>query len=132
MKSFKSFVLGLAVAVAACAGLAVAAVSYPGYFTVLGVQVDLSTDAPVLAITGGSTAQVGGGNTGVYVNTATTAAGTMTFADATPNGRVCDFNDETTPADKVTQGSATSGATVVTIVGTVSAADKIGWSCMGY
>lgn len=132
MKSFRSFALGLFVAVAGVAGLAYGAAQFVGFFALPGQMVDAGTNPPVLAITGGSSAQSGGGNTGVYVNTATTGAGTLTFAEAMPGGRVCDFNDETTVADKVTQGVATDGKTVVTVVGTVAAGDKIGWSCIGY
>lgn len=134
MKSFREFVLGLFIAVAGLAGLAYAAgVNYPGFLSIAGVQVDLSTDTPVLAITGGSTGQLGGGNTGLYVNTATTAAGTLTFPAAAPNGRVCDFNDETNVATAIVrQTSATDGKTVVTVAGTVTAGDKISWSCMAF
>lgn len=133
MKTFRGFVFGLVAALAGAAGLALAAgVNFPGFQAITGTMVDVSTDSPTIAITGGQSAVAGGSNTGVYVNTATTAAGTLTFVGAAPGGRVCDFNDETTVTNKVTQGAATDGKTVVTVVGTVGAADKISWSCVAY
>lgn len=127
----KKYLVGVFAALAACAGLAFGAAQFGGFFAVPGVMVDAGTNPPVLAITGGATAQIGGGNAGLYTNTATTAAGTLTFPDAMPQARICDFNDETTVTNKVTQGVATDGKTVVTVVGTVGAGDRISWSCIG-
>lgn len=135
MKNLKSFLLGAAVVCfAGFAGLSIAANLFPGVQSVLGVLVDVSTDTPVIAQSGQTiSGQAGGANTGVWVATgATTGAGTLTFTDAAPNGRVCDFNDETTVADKVTQTTATNGKTVVTIAGTIVSGDQISYSCMAY
>lgn len=127
----KKYVVGFLAGLVLVAGLAGAA-SISGVQALVGALVDVSSGTPVLAITGGTSAQKGGSNAGQYLNTATTAAGTLTFPDAVNGGRVCDFNDETTPADKVTQGNATDGKTVVTVVGTVSAGDLISYQCTGY
>lgn len=133
MKSFRDFVLGLLVAVAGAAGLALAA-STGGFQTLVGAQVDGSgpSGAPVVVQSGQTiSAQAGGSNAGRWTATGTTtAAGTLTFPDAAPGGRECDFNDLTTNADKVTQTTATDGKTVVTIAGTIVSGDVISYTCM--
>lgn len=135
MKAFKNFFLGVFVAaIAGLAGLALAATTYPGFLAVVGAQVDLSTDAPVIAQTGQTiSAQLGGANAGQWVATgATTGAGTLTFPSAAPNGRYCDFTNRHTAADVITQTDATDGKTVVTIAGTIVSGDKISYSCWAF
>jgi hypothetical protein len=131
MNIFRGFVIGLLVAVAGVAGAAGLAL-YPGFFSIPGQMIDLSTDSPVVAQTGQTiSAQVGGANAGRWTATgATTGAGTVTFPTAAPNGRECDFNDLTTVADRITQTTATDGKTVVTIAGTIVSGDVINYQCM--
>jgi hypothetical protein len=131
MKTFRGFVIGLLIAVAGVAGAA----SIGGFLTIVGAQVDasgLNGGTPVVVQAGQTiSAQAGGANAGRWTATGTTtAAGTLTFTDAAPNGRECDFNDLTTVADRVTQTAATDGKTVVTIAGTIVSGDVINYQCM--
>lgn len=139
MQNFKHFILGVVFALATAAGLAGAAV-YNGFNPatgldgVRGVLVDNSADVPVIAQTGQTiSGQLGAANSGQWVATgATTGAGTLTFLDAAPNGRTCIFMDATTPADKLTQSTATNGKTVVTVAGTIVSGDTLLYHCFAY
>jgi len=140
MKSLSKFVLGAFTAlVLGVAGLGLAA-SYNGFNPSTGLEgvkgtlTDNSLDIPVIAQTGQTiSAQKGSANAGQWVATgATTGAGTLTFVNAAPNGRVCLFSDETTNADKITQTTATDGKTVVTIAGTIVSGDQINYQCFGF
>lgn len=143
MKHFSKFVLGAFVALVlgvAGLGLAASGSGYNGFNPATGLDgikgtiVDNSTDIPVIAQTGQTiSAQVGAANAGKWVATgATTGAGTLTFANAAPNGRTCHFRDRTTPADTLTQSTATDGKTVVTVAGTIVSGDTLDYICVAF
>lgn len=124
---------------ALAAGLTLAAVVaaanlYPGFFALIGAEVDVSTDAPVIAQAGQTiSAQKGGANSGQWVATGTTTgAGTLTFADAAPNARACQFVNETLASRTLSQTNATDGKTVVTVAGTITSGDQFSYNCMAF
>lgn len=140
MKKFTQFLVGAFAAALVCsAGVALAA-AYNGFNPSTGLEglkgtlVDNSLDVPLIAQSGQTiSAQKGSANTGQWLATgATTGAGTLTFVNAAPTGRECIFRDMSTPADLVTQTTATDGKTVVTIAGTIVSTDVIQYHCIAF
>ena len=128
---FAALFLGLAVA-----GLAGAAyVTYFGFDPstgldgTLGQRVDLSSNAPVIVLSGQTiSAQKGGANDGVFVATGTTTgAFVFTFPQAVPNGFICTVLDLTTTTDFVREASYTTKT--VTFAGTIVSGDLLGYRC---
>ena len=75
--------------------------------------------------------QTGGNYAGTFKSGGACAAGTVTlnFAIGAAHGFVCDFHDQTTPADLMNQ-TASTGASV-TATGTMALNDIVAWKCLG-
>jgi hypothetical protein len=126
-----SAVGGLALAASFPPGITTGQSLFPGFWSLIGASVDVSTDAPVATGSGDTFASyVGGANTGTFIVTGTAGAITLTFPDAMPNGRVCVLKDITTPADSPAQSAFTTTTAVFT--GTVVTGDKLAYDCRGF
>lgn len=132
--------VGLAAATSFPPGITVGLNLFPGFWSVPGTAVDVSTDAPVITASGQTiSAQLGGANAGWFVATGTTT-GAFTFTWPLASSGVhhlCNVKDLTTTADSVTLatitvGTANTTADTTTFTGTIVSGDKLVYSCSAF
>lgn len=136
MKKF--YALVASVLVTLFAALPASAAPYYGWNPATGLEtthgalVDAGV-APVVTGTCGTigTVTAGAVNGKIVAGAVTTCTLTLTFPAAAPNGWVCFFGDQTTPADTVRQASSTT-TSCTTSASTIVASDVIIFSAFGY